>query len=69
MGEPDPGLEPEWEEWMDAPISERLSPYRYFFMAGCFFLLLPVGFLVVLMLAMGCGAPATSDSWLCSYLP
>lgn len=67
MDEPDP--EPEWEEWMDAPVRERLSPYRYVFMAGCFFLLLPVGFLVALMLAMGCGAPGASDAGLCSYLP
>ncbi len=69
MGEPDPDLEPEWEEWMDAPLLERLAPYRYYFMAGCFLLVLPpIIFVILLMVTMGCGAPGASESGLCSYL-
>lgn len=69
MGEPDPDLEPEWEEWMDAPLLERLAPYRYYFMAGCFFLLLPPLLVFLILMGMSCGIPAGSDSGLCSYLP
>ena len=69
MGDPDPGQEPEWEEWMDAPLAERLAPYRYFFIAGCLFLLLPIVFVFLMMLAVGCVGLGTSESGVCAYLP
>jgi hypothetical protein len=57
--EPDPDQEPECEEWMDAPIEERLSDYRYFFVAGGCLLLLLVVPVFIALLAFVCGAPGT----------
>jgi hypothetical protein len=69
MGNPDPDIEPEWEEWMDAPLLERLSPYRYFFAAGCLVVLLPIIVVILLAITIGCGAPGAPASAIRSFLP
>lgn len=68
MRDPDPEPEPAWEEWMDAPLLERLSPYRYVFLAGCLALLLPAVVVIMLTITIGCGAPGASASAICSFL-
>ena len=68
MGNPDPDMEPEWEEWMDEPLRERLSPYRYVLGAGCLILLLPAIVVVLLAVAIGCGAPGAPASGFCAFL-